>query len=414
MPEQEEETVIIDDDQYETHISTQLDAVADSKPFIESTDGDRDKRLSLLFDIPLEFADEHAGHSLRNMILDKAMEMIPGAERGALMVVDPVANKLALRASVPENDPPLSRTLIQRAAQSSSGFIWGREEEFDPSASITALGMQTGMYAPLLWQGDLFGVICVDSKSRNNAFTADDLRFLLSVAHYGASALANQRLQNDLQQNNTVLQRLLTNFSPQLRSKLLDKARSDELAPGGEKSNVTLLLSDIRGFTNLTTGMDASHVVDLLNEYFSALVAAIFENNGTIDKFIGDAILAVFGSPEKDDDQQINALKAAKAMQDAMVRVNQARHSRGAVTCELGIGLHYGEVLHGFIGADDRLEFTVIGETVNKTARFCDGAGKGQIVISPELNKYVSSSYKTERISIPTKHEGNFETFRVQ
>ena len=390
-------------------ISNYLDAHADSTPAFVADDADRERRLRLLYDLPLQFAEEEDLHALFGLILKRMVELIPSAERGALLVIDPVYGKLALRASIPEDDPPISRTLIQRAVGEERGFIWSRQEEVDVSQSIRNLGMQSGMYAPLLWKGEVQGVVCVDSQHHSAVFTEDDLRFMLCVAHYAAAAVANHFLQLDLTQNNTVLQRLLTNFSPALRGKLLEKARHDALQPGGEKSNVTLLMSDIRGFTRLTEGMDSAVVVEMLNEYFSALVEAVFEHNGTVDKFIGDAILAVFGSPEADEDQQKHAVDAALAMHEAMNRVNDARKRRGAVTCEIGIGLHYGEVLHGFIGAEERLEFTVIGETVNRTARYCDGAGPGETLISPQLHSHVADEYETRPKTIPTKHEGDFD-----
>ncbi len=390
-------------------ISSFLDAHADSTPAFIAGDEERERRLRLLYDLPLQFAGEEDIHALFGLILKRIVELIPSAERGALLVIDPVYGKLALRASIPEDDPPISRTLIQRAVGEASGFIWSRQEEVDVSQSIRNLGMQSGMYAPLLWKGEIQGVVCVDSQHHSAVFTEDDLKFMLCVAHYAAAAVANHFLQIDLQQNNTVLQRLLTNFSPALRGKLLDKARHDSLKPGGEKSNVTLLMSDIRGFTRISQGMDSAVVVEMLNEYFSALVEAVFEHNGTVDKFIGDAILAVFGSPEADENQQSNAVNAALAMHAAMDRVNEDRKRRGAVTCEIGIGLHYGEVLHGFIGAEERLEFTVIGDTVNRTARYCDGAGPGETLISDALHEHIADEFETRPKTIPTKHEGEFE-----
>lgn len=381
-------------------------------PFQEADTAMRN-RLTMLYELPLQFAEENNLSELFHLILRKVVELIPGARRGALLVIDPVFNKLALRASIPEDDPPISRTLVKRAVSKASGFIWLREEETDLTQSIRSLDMHAGMYAPLMWKGEIQGVVCVDSPHSSSGFSDKDLKFLMSVAHYAAAAVANHQLQNDLTEKNTVMERLLTNFSPRLRSKLVDKARHDRLQPGGEKSDVTLLMSDIRGFTKMTTGMDSAIVVEMLNEYFSVLVEVIFEYQGTVDKFIGDAILAVFGSPEPDDHQQQNAVRAALAMQDAMKRVNTARNKRGAVTCKLGIGLHHGEVLHGFIGSENRLEFTVIGETVNRTARFCDGAKAGETLVSDELNAHIKDNFVTERTSIPTKHEGAFSAHRV-
>lgn len=391
------------------HLSDFLIASDHHVPDLQDADTKLRNRLKMLFDLPLQFAGASDPQELFQLILNKVIELIPGATRGALLVIDPIFNKLAVRASIPEDDPPISRTLVKRTVSHGGGFIWSRTEEVDVTQSVRDLGMQSGMYAPLVWKDDVLGVVCIDSPHASSCFTDTDLKFLMSVAHYAAAAVANHQLQKDLEEKSTVMERLLTNFSPRLRGKLLDKARHDRLKPGGEKSDVTLLMSDIRGFTKLTADMDAGFVVEMLNEYFSALVETIFEHQGTIDKFIGDAILAVFGSPEPDDRQHENAVRAALAMQDAMKQVNESRRKRGAVTCELGIGLHHGEVLHGFIGAENRLEFTVIGDTVNRTARYCDGAAPGEILLSSELHACVADQFETRPKTIPTKHEGDFQ-----
>jgi adenylate cyclase len=159
--------------------------------------------------------------------------------------------------------------------------------------------------------------------------------------------------------------------------------------------------------------MDPTDVVDMLNGYFSAMVSAIFRNNGTVDKFVGDAILAVFGSPEPDAEQHLHAVHAAMEMQIAIAKVNEARRSRGQIVCEMGIGIHCGEVLHGFVGSEERMEFTVIGDAVNRTGRYCDGARAGQVLISQEMYQRVWQSVKGVSVPIQTKHEGEFRAFRV-
>lgn len=240
--------------------------------------------------------------------------------------------------------------------------------------------MEAGMYAPLIWKGEVLGVICVDNSDRGAPFLESDLRLMLAVAHNAARAAAQHHLQAEAGRNAALLNRLLASFSPNLREQLLARAQHGRLRLGGQRSEVVLLESDIRGFTRLTARMDADEIVDLLNDYFSALVEAIFKHNSTVDKYIGDAILAVFGSPNPDPLRYQNALAAALAMQSAMREVSTRRERMGHVTCEIGIGLHCGEVLHGFIGTSDRMELTVIGEAVNWTARYCDCAGPSEIL----------------------------------
>jgi adenylate cyclase len=217
----------------------------------------------------------------------------------------------------------------------------------------------------------------------------------------------------DLQAQNLLLKRLLTHFSPKLRQRLLERASRGRLSLGGERSEVSILFSDIRGFTALSASMEPGAVVDMLNDYFAALVDAIFRHEGTVDKFIGDAILAVFGSPDPDPKHHEQALRAAMAMQEAIAKLNATRKDQGLPICEIGIGIHSGEVLHGFIGTQERLEFTVVGDAVNRASRFCAAAGANEVLLSQEFHRHVWREAEVEPREVPTKHEGNWAGFRV-
>src|SRR5262249_22216076 len=261
-------------------------------------------------------------------------------------------------------------------------------------------------------EGGVLGVACVDNSDGGTLFTADDLRLMLAVAHYAAMAAMQNQLQSELRRNATLLGRLLTNFSPKIRDTLLSRATHGQLRLGGERSEVVILESDIRGFTKLTSGMDTDDVMVLLNDYFSALVDAIFNHDGTVDKITGDAILAVFGSPEPDALRHEKAVRAALAMQSAMTEVSEKRRRRGQATCTIGIGVHCGEVLHGFIGSNERMELTIIGEAANWTARYCAGAAGGEILISPALHQRLWRHIGAELTTIEDKHQSHLSPYR--
>ena len=177
---------------------------------------------------------------------------------------------------------------------------------------------------------------------------------------------------------------------------------------------MVILESDIRGFTKLTAGMDTDDVMDLLNDYIPALVDAVFKHDGTVNDITGDAVLAVFGSPEPDPLRHEKGVRAALGMQSAMMKVSEKRKQRGQVTCTIGIGVHCGEVLHGFIGSNDLMELTIIGEAVNWTNRYCAGAGGGEILISPALHQHLWRYIDAELTTIDTKHEGNLSAYRLK
>ena len=268
------------------------------------------------------------------------------------------------------------------------------------------------MYAPLLWQGEALGAVCVDNPHPDSSFTDDDLRLMLSVAHYAALALVNQQMQEKLRREAAVKSNLMRQFSPKIAERLL--SQRGRLRLGGERSEVTILFSDIRGFTNLSKDMEPDDVVEMLNDYFAHLIPIIFTHDGTVDKYVGDAILTVFGSPEPDAKQHEKAVHAALAMQAAMIELNADRMKRGEVTWCIGIGVHCGEVLHGFIGAADRMEFTVIGDAVNRAARYCDGAQAGEVLISPEVHQRVWKIVQAEQTTTKTKHEGDLIAYRIK
>ncbi|HEY2827162.1 MAG TPA: adenylate/guanylate cyclase domain-containing protein [Pirellulales bacterium] len=365
----------------------------------------------LLYSLLLQFGTEAPLDELLQFAMERIIAAIPGAERGALLIKELNTGQLLLKAHLPHGQPAVSSTLAEHALNCRGGFIWQKDQ--DLSVSQIEHRMASGMYAPLLWKGKAFGVFCVDNCNGSRAFHNDDLELLVAAAQHTALALANHELHDNLRRNAELVDRLLTNFSPAIRRRLMDRARQGRLRLGGENSEVTIVTSDIRGFSRTTANMEAEDIVDMLNTYFSALVEVIFQHDGTVDKFVGDGILAVFGSPEHDDEQHAKAVRAAIAMQSALKHVNSARRAHGQVVCEIGIGVHCGEVLHGFIGSDACMEFTVIGDAVNRTSRFCDGAGAGEVLISPELHQRVWKIVQAVPTTIKTKHEGDWSAFRV-
>lgn len=137
----------------------------------------------------------------------------------------------------------------------------------------------------------------------------------------------------------------------------------------GERKQVTMLFADIRDFTTLSEAMSPEQVVELLNDYFSEMVDAVFEQGGVLDKFIGDGMLAVFGSLDEQPDHRRRAVLAGLRMKARLAKINGEREMRGLKPIHIGIGIHTDEVVVGNIGSRKRLEYTVIGDGVNTCAR---------------------------------------------
>jgi adenylate cyclase len=164
----------------------------------------------------------------------------------------------------------------------------------------------------------------------------------------------------------------------------------DGLKLGGEKREVTILMSDLRGFTALAERLEATEVVSLLNHYLSAMVEVIQQHGGTIDEIIGDAILVLFGAPVALEDDAQRAVLCALGMQKAMKEVNQENPKRGWPELEMGIALHTGDVVVGNIGSVKRSKYGVVGRTINTTARIESFTVGGQVIVSPTLIRAAS------------------------
>jgi adenylate cyclase len=390
----------------------QVSQTLDASKAVTAAAGSAVEALAWLSELTWECGTRYELEALLQRATEELLRILPMTDHCLILMRDKCDGELLLMAFSPQTwAPRVSMTSVRRAVQEKKGFLWVRGD--DLTRSQKEANLETGIYVPLVVNGEALGVICLDSTMSEQHFGCGELKLVTCFAHQVALAIANHELRTSLKQNADVLERLLTNFSPKVRTRLLQRAQMGRLALGGELSVVSILCSDIRGFTRLTANMAGDDIVAMLNEYFAALVDCIFRHDGTVDKFVGDSILAVFGSPEADPRHHQKAVSAACEMQQVMQRVSEQRKARGEVACELGIGVHAGEVLHGFIGSPERMEFTVIGEAVNLAARYSDGAKASEVLISPQVYQRVWNLFQAEKVSIQTKHEGELAAYRI-
>jgi adenylate cyclase len=163
--------------------------------------------------------------------------------------------------------------------------------------------------------------------------------------------------------------KLRTTFGKYMTASVMDHLMSGQVELGGETLTITILFSDIRSFTSISENMDAQVLVGLLNEYFAEMVGIVMSEDGVVDKYIGDAIMAVFGAPVPKPDDAVRAVRAAVKMRSALVHLNERLATRGLGPLRTGIGVHTGVVVAGNIGSELRMEYTVIGDAVNLASR---------------------------------------------
>ena len=178
-------------------------------------------------------------------------------------------------------------------------------------------------------------------------------------------------------------------FKRYVSKQVVDNLLEDEtkLNLGGEEREVSILFTDIRGFTSMSENMEPEQVVMTLNEYFSEMIDIVFKHNGTLDKIIGDELMVVFGAPLAAEDDTERALNTAVEMQNKIKELNDIRKQRGEDPVLVGAGINKGFVVSGNIGSRDMMDYTVIGDTVNLGSRLCSAAGPGEIIVSKEVIK---------------------------
>lgn len=277
----------------------------------------------------------------------------------------------------------LSKTIIERVTSERLPLLIhdvAGDERFAASDSLRLSGIQSAMCAPLIYKDRVFGLFYVDCLTKPYAFSKEELSIFSVVAAEAAISFDNARSHQELARR-VVERRALERF---LSSAIVERilASPDEISLGGESQTATIVFTDIRSFTPMAERMEPHQVVELLNEYFTEMTDLIFENGGTLDKYLGDGILAIFGAPLARPDDAARSVKTAIEMQRAIVQLNAGWQARGQAPLRVGIGINTGTVTAGNIGSTKRMDYTVIGDAVNVASRLCSKASGGQILVS--------------------------------
>tara|TARA_Y100000768_G_scaffold240971_1_gene182545 strand:- start:157 stop:2181 length:2025 start_codon:yes stop_codon:yes gene_type:complete len=196
-------------------------------------------------------------------------------------------------------------------------------------------------------------------------------------------------------------------FKRYVSKQVVDELLGDEgkLNLGGEQREVTILFTDIRGFTSMSEKMEPERVVTTLNEYFSDMIDIVFKHNGTLDKIIGDELMVLYGAPIKGEKDTQRAVETAVEMQRKINELNKERDKRNEPPILVGAGINKGLVVSGNIGSRDLMDYTVIGDTVNVASRLCAAAGPGEIMVSDSVYKTTKKSFSYEKLN-PIKVKG--------
>jgi adenylate cyclase len=217
--------------------------------------------------------------------------------------------------------------------------------------------------------------------------------FVMFGSHAQFTMNERKKAAQKMEQDAATRERFRRLLSPDLAEMVVTGQLTVE--KGGENRVASVMFVDIRGFTTLSANADADDILQLLNDYYEKLVAVIFCHEGTIDKFIGDGVMVIWGAPVSHEDDPLRAVRAALDMQRAVEQYNFDRAARGDTPIEIGIGINTGPVVAGYLGSSQTMSYSVIGDTVNMASRLCDIAQPGEVLISEYTNLIVKTNFHT-------------------
>ncbi|RMG20577.1 MAG: FHA domain-containing protein [Deltaproteobacteria bacterium] len=293
----------------------------------------------------------------------------------------------------------VSETLLEQVEQTREGVLSSdaiTDHRFAAAESMVARGIRSVLAVPVIARETIRAIIYLDNRSRTSAFTPKDLDILNNIAQQAAVSLLNTELIAQIKQEEATRAQLERFLSPNL---VQAASRGElDLKKGGSLVRATILFSDIRDFTRISERVPAEEVVRMLNEYFEEMVEVVFDHQGVLDKFIGDAVMALWGVPVAGDRDAVHAVEAALEMQRRVAAFNERRARQGADPIAVGIGVSTGDCVVGNMGSSRRLEYTVIGDVVNLASRLCSLAEGGEIYVSEGTAAALGGAYDLQAL----------------
>lgn len=406
-------------------IGTQIDATQKGFLPFEQVKGDPSQlsqdyeRLRMSHELAREIALERDLEVLLDKILETIFRFVR-ADRGVILLKGKGDESLAPAASYRRdgtNAPiPVSSTIMNHVIKERATVLT-HDAAMDFAASkgksMILNNISSAIVAPLLHEDEILGVLWLDSQSLAQ-FQQKDLEIVTAIANQAAMFIEINILGKKVEEEVVNRERFSRLLSPNVAEKVISGEL--EVKKGGRLvDGCTVFNSDIRGFTAMSETVSPEEMVEMLNEYFELMVEQIFKFEGTLDKFMGDGIMALWGAPVVHPDDAIRAVECALGQVEVLAEFNERRILSGKTGLEVGFGIHTGPLVAGYIGSSKALSYTVIGDTANTSARLCGAAGPGQIIVSEPTVELLRGKFRYDEM--PPQHLKNkakpFRCFNV-
>ena len=316
------------------------------------------------------------------------------AERSTLLLMDE-SGHMQPRATEPPGSPPrVSETVVTAAAKGRAGLLTidaQQDLRFTGSQSVIAQGIRSCLCVPVWADNRILGMLVMD-RGFVDPFTADDLELTTLVGYQSALAIERARFLAGVAEEEEQRRRLSRHFSPDVATLVVaqEQGGRDPLAPQA-RDDVTVLFADVQGFSGLFERLPPPELAALLDDFYRSMSEAVFEEQGTLDKFVGDAVMAVFGAPVAMADGATRALRCAFRMLDRVDRMNRTLPAERRFG--IRVGVNTGSVVAGNFGTPDRIEFGVLGDTVAAAARIEAMAAPGTVYVGRETARQAAGSF---------------------
>lgn len=336
-------------------------------------------------------------------ILELVFTNVP-AQRGLICMCTPSGQlqPVAVRTLDDHRTQPkvkISLSIANEAIQSESSLLVAdvaADQRFSGQHSIRMLNITSAMCVPLYREGHVDGLIYVDTQSRELPFGPDHLDVLTALSLFSAVAIEQGRLRDEIVAEQKKREKLSRYHSEAVVDQILADAQSDGFI--AQEQEVSVLFADLCGFTAMSEKLNPTDVVRLLNTVFELLSKAVFDYKGTLDKFMGDGMLAFFGAPISQKNHADRAVRAALKMQEALAKYNESL-PKDSPKIGMRVGINSGPAVVGDIGSKNRKDYTVIGGTVNLASRLESSVAKpGQVVIGPKTYELIKRGITCQKL----------------
>lgn len=332
-------------------------------------------------------------HRIFNRILARTFEFLECDQAVILMANadgDMVVEAFKTRAK--KEHLIVSSTVVKTVREEKVGIISAdalADERFQDALSIVSAKVRSSMAVPILSDEELLGIMVIESSAAVMAYSEKDLLVFTNIAHQTANLVKMSQMAKKIEEDAVTRERFQRLLSPNLAEMVVSGKLKVE--KGGETRIATVLFADIRGFTSMCEDIEAPQILNMLNEFFERMVEIAFAYEGTVDKFVGDMIMVVWGAPVTHSDDPVRAVRAALDMQAAVEKCSAASGRE----IRIGIGINTDELVAGYIGSTRTMSYSVIGDAVNIAARLCSAADAGQILISEQTHRHVHGKFNT-------------------